>query len=111
MIHAGNIEPLDPRRFRRLALPRHVEEVTVQIARDTPQQRLAIDPERRREPRNLTGLVGDLLRVHPDRIDRRAHGERLAIAVGYRAAMRGDVDDAGEAGVALLRQEGVLEEL
>ncbi len=110
-INAGNAERLDPRRLRRLALARDVEEVAVEIARDAPQQLLAVDAERRRQPRDLTARARDLLRVDPDRVDRRADGERLAVAIGDGAAMRRDVDHAREARIALLRQECVLDEL
>ncbi len=52
-VHAGDVERLDPRSVRRLTLAREVEEVAVEIARDAPQQLLAVEAERLREPRDL----------------------------------------------------------
>src|SRR5581483_3618774 len=90
-IYAGNVERLDLRRLRRLALARDIEEITVEIARDAPQQLLRVDAERPREARDLTARARDLLRVDPDGIDGRAHGERLAESIGDGAAVCGNV--------------------
>src|SRR6185437_15400650 len=78
---------------------------------DASQELLSVDAESSRQKRNLTARARDLLRVHPDRVDRRAHGQRLAVAIGDRATMRRNVDDAREAGIALLREKRVFEEL
>src|SRR5690606_16532176 len=53
----------------------------------------------------------ELLRVRPDRVDRRAHRQRLAVAVEDRAAMSRDGRHPREARRALLREEGVIDEL
>src|SRR6185312_8336218 len=102
-IHTGDVERLDPVRLRGLALAGDIKEVAVEIARDAAQQLLGADAERTREPRDLTARARDLLRVDPDRVDGRAHRERLAVAVGDGSAVRRDVDDAREAGITLLR--------
>ena len=61
--------------------------------------------------RQLLDAAGQLLRVDPHRIHRRADRQRLAVAIGDVAAMRDDRGDAREARIALLRQEAVIDQL
>ena len=110
-VHPGNPQRLDLLGLGRLAVPGDVEELAVEIARDAPRQLLAVELERRGQARNLVRRQRQLARVHPDRVHRGAHGQRLAVAVGHRAAVRGDVQHAREARVTLLRQEAVVHQL
>jgi hypothetical protein len=92
-------------------VPHEIEEFAVEIAGDAPRQRLRILLQRLREPRQLIDVVVELLRIDPDAVDRRAHRERLAVAVGDRAAVRRDLDDAHRAIIALLGEKSVIEQL
>ena len=58
----------------------------------------------------LRGIL-HLLRDRPDRLHRRADGERLAVAVGDHAARGADVDHAAVARLAFLLQEIVVQTL
>src|SRR5262249_33753994 len=110
-VDARDPERLDLGRLGRLAAAREIEELAVEIAGDAPRQLLAVERERARQARDL--LVGEreLARIHPDRIDRRADRERLAVAVGDGAAVGGDLQHAREARVALAREETVIDQL
>ncbi len=57
------------------------------------------------------GVAGQILRISPDGIDRRAHRERLAVAIGDGAAMRADGGHARETRRAFTGQEAVLQQL
>ena len=93
-INAGNAERLYPLRFRRLAMPSEIEEVTIEIARDPSRKLRAVLLQSARQPRDLVGRQRDLLRIHPDGVDGRADGERLTVTIGDGAAVGGDLYDA-----------------
>ena len=64
-----------------------------------------------RESRQLIDVVVELLRIDPDAVDRRADGQRFAVAIRDRAAMRGDLHHAHRTVVALLGEKAVIEQL
>ena len=53
----------------------------------------------------------ELLRIRVDRVDGRADGERLAVPIRQRAAVRGDLHRAQVAIVRLLGEKVLVDEL
>ena len=63
------------------------------------------------EPREFLRRLRELGGVRPDRVDRRAHRERLAVAVEDHAAIGRELRDAREARIALLLEEALVDHL
>jgi len=93
-VHARDPERLDLRGFRGLQVAREVQELALEIAGDPARELLAVELQRAGESRNLVGGERQFARIHPHRVHRRADRERLAVAVGDGAAVRGDVEHA-----------------
>ena len=68
-------------------VPLQVQELLVHTARDAAHQVLRIDAELVCQLRNVVHGGRELLRVDPDRIDRRADCQRLAVAISDGAAV------------------------
>ena len=92
-------------------VPLQVHELAFEIARDAPREPLVVLIEQRRELAEPIERGFELLRIGVDRVDRRADGERLAVAIRQRAAMRGDLHRAQVAIVGLLGEEILVDEL
>ncbi len=93
-VDARNAQCLDPLGLSRLTTARDIQEIAIQIARDPASQLLAVELQRARETGDLVRRERELPGIHPYRIDRRAHGEGLAVSIRDRAAMRGDYRSA-----------------
>ena len=104
-------ERLDVRRLLGRHVALEVEKLAIEIAGDAPRQLLLILLQRLGELRQLVDVVVELLRIDPHAVDRRADGQRLAGAIGDRAAMRRDLDHAHGALVALLGEKAVIDQL
>ena len=110
-VHARDPERLDLLGFRGLAMAREIQELALEIAGDAAREFLAVELQRAGEPRDLLGGERQLARIHPHRVHGRADRERLAVAVGDGAAVRGDVEHAREARIALAGEKTVIDEL
>ena len=110
-IDTGYAERLDLLRLGRLAMPRQIEELPLQVARDPARQLLSVLVQRGRETRDLIGRERELLRVHPDGVDGGADGERLTVAIRDGAAMGRDLCHAREARIALPLEKPMVDEL
>ena len=110
-IHARDPECLDMSRL----LGRHgaleIQELAIEVRGDAARQHLLILLQRLGEPGKLVDVVVQLLRVDPDAVHRRAHGQRLAGSVGDRAAVGRDLDHAHRTVVALLGEKAVIDQL
>ena len=93
-IHARNAQRLDVRRLLGRHMAHQIQKFAIEIAGDSAREGLLVFLERSAELRQLIDVVVELLRVDPDAIHRRADRQRLTVAVGDRAAMRRDFDDA-----------------
>ena len=110
-VHARNLERADLLRIARLHVPREVEELAIEVRGQAARELVLVALQRFREARQLVARERELLRIHPHRIDGRRDRERLAVAIGDRAARRRDLGDAREARIALPREELVILEL
>ncbi len=113
---ARQVDALHPQRAHLarvggLQATRQVHELAVGAGADAARQLLPVEVDGLRQPRQLVHIAGQLARVDPDRIDRRADRQRLAVAVGDRAAVRDDRSHARVARRALAGEEAVLHEL
>ena len=88
-----------------------IDELAVEAAGHAPRQPLRIAVERLGEPREFLRRLRELCGVGPHRVDRRAHRERVAVAVEDHAAVRRQLRDAGEARIALLLEEALVDHL
>src|SRR5262245_21960364 len=88
-----------------------IHELAVEVARDLARERVLVQPGRVGELADAVERVVELARIADDRVDRRADGERLAVAVGERATVRRDLDRAQMAVVRLLREKLLIDEL
>ena len=110
-VDAVDLERAHLARIRRLQPARQVHELAILLGADAPDQIVQVDVDGLRQARQLFGVGGELARVDPHRIDRRADRERLAVPIGDRAAMRDDRRHAREAGRALAGEEAMLDQL
>src|SRR5262249_38726558 len=100
-VQTGNAERPDLFSRRRLPGTGYIEELAIEIAGHAPGELEAIDLQRRGETRNLVGRERELRGVHPDGVDGGADREWLAVAVGHRAAVSGNLEHPREPGIAL----------
>ncbi len=110
-IDAGNLQLRDLRGVARPHVTHQVNELAVEVAGDDLRQPLLVAVERFGETRDLVRGAHHLRRIGPHRVDRRARGERLAVAVVDAAANRGELRDAREASIALPLEESFVEQL
>ncbi len=106
----------DAQRDHRMRLVRidpalEVHELLVRLLRQLGGQFVAGQFQRLRQLRNAVGIAQQLLRIDPDRLHRRGHRQRLAVAVGDHAARGGDRQLAQVARLALALVEIAVDDL
>src|SRR5690606_35622728 len=94
-LDTGNLEIRHLLRDARPHVPHEIDELAIEIARDELLEPFLVAVQRYGEPLELIGCAKELGRAGPDRIDRRARSERLAVAIVDAAAHRRDLRDAG----------------
>src|SRR5690606_10291426 len=109
--YAGDVEREDRARLVWVHAPAQVHELLVAALPQLAGQLVGGHAERGGEFGQPVRVLEQLLRVAPDRFDRRRHRQRLAVAVGDHAARGRDRDLAQEAGIALLAVEVVVDQL
>jgi hypothetical protein len=109
--HARQAQAQDVRRLRGRELALEIDEVATEIARYLARERVLVLTRGVRELADAIERVIQLARIADDRVDRRADRERLAVAVGERAAVRRDLDRAQVAVVRLRGEELRVDEL
>ena len=110
-VHARDAEVADSLRVVRAHVAHEIDEFAVEAARHAPSEPLWITVERLGEPHELLRRLRELGGVGPDRIHRRAHRERVAVAVEDHAAVGRELCDAGEARIALLLEKALVDDL
>ena len=110
-VHAGHVQGLHLRRRSGTHVPPQIEKGAIRAACDPAQQIALVDLQRVRQRGEIGAGVGQLARIRPHGIHRRAHCQRLAVAIGDRAAMRGDLFDAKMTRLALLGEKSFVEDL
>ncbi len=88
-----------------------IDEVADEVARDLARERVLVLTRGLGELADAVQRVIELARIGDDRVDRRADGEWLAVAIRERAAMRRDLDGAQMAVVRLRREKLLVDEL
>ena len=116
MVFAHRADARQTERHDLLGLPRRqvtleINEVAAEVARDPARERVLVLARRIGELADPVERVLEVTRIADDRVDRGADRERLAVAVGQRAAMRGDLYRAQMAVVRLRREELLVDEL
>src|SRR3970040_445228 len=86
-------------------------ELAIDIARDAPREPFRIELERARELGQAVERGLELARVGPNAVDGSADGKRLAVPVGDRSAVCGNLDRAQMTIIALGGQKLVVDEL
>ena len=89
-VYAGQFQRHHLSRFARTQAAAQVDEILVHAESDLANQRLLIFPQCASELWNLVFGKYQFLGVRPNAVDRRTDRQRLAVAVGNRAAMGGN---------------------
>jgi hypothetical protein len=92
-------------------MPAQVDEFLVGPLRDALGQHVLRYAERLRQFRQAFRMLQQFLRVGPDRLHRRRHRQRFAVAVDDHAARGRDRHFAQEAGIALVLVKILVEQL
>jgi hypothetical protein len=115
-VFAQGVDTGDAERLHLLGVGRahvayEVDELAVEVAGDAPCEPVLVAVEHLRKLGEVLRVLRQLARVGPDRIDRRADREWLAIAVEHHAAVGRQLHVAQDAGVPLSREEVLVNDL
>jgi hypothetical protein len=110
-VYARNVQCLDARGLLRRHMAHQIEKLAIEIAGDVAREGLLVFLEGFAELRQLIDVFVDFLWIDPDAVHRRAHRQRLAVAIGDRAPVRRDFHDAHRTVVALLGKKTVIDQL